>query len=212
MRGCIGSLDGLHVSIRAPNVQDGLYNVKAFYSGEKVEIARERDYVPLREFVKRCSFPQCRHYWGEIEFCPDERCNGESNSFFTSTRISFSLTKFEGHYMDYGINVQGVSDEKGRFIYFAVAAPGSMHDSKAYQETTPPSLVKNLPPNVFIVADNAYTPTEHLIPVYGGIERAQIGKDDTNYFISQVRIHIERAFGIMKHVDTVIHHSIFSSR
>ena len=81
MRGCIGSLDGLHVSIRAPNVQDGLYNVKAFYSGEKVEIARERDYVPLREFVKRCSFPQCRHYWGEIEFCPDERCNGESNFF-----------------------------------------------------------------------------------------------------------------------------------
>ena len=100
--------------------------------------------------------------------------------------------------MDYGINLQGVSDEKGRFIYIAVAAPGSMHDSKAYQETTLPSLVKNLPPNVFIVADNAYTPTEHLVPVYGGIERAQIGKDDTNYFILQVRIHIERAFGIMK--------------
>ena len=103
-----------------------------------------------------------------------------------------------GHYDCHGINVQGVSDEKGKFIYFAVAGPGAMHDQAAYEGTTLPSLVESLPVGTFIIADNAYTATEHLIPVYGGLERLEPGKDDTNYYFSQVRIHIERAFGIMK--------------
>ena len=73
-----------------------------------------------------------------------------------------------------------------------------MHDSTAYKETTLPELVESLPQGNFIVGDNAYTPSEHLVPVYGGTERQQAGKDDTNFFISQCRIHIERAFGIMQ--------------
>ena len=73
-----------------------------------------------------------------------------------------------------------------------------MHDQAAYEGTTLPSLVESLPVGTFIIADNAYTATEHLIPVYGGLERLEPGKDDTNYYFSQVRIHIERAFGIMK--------------
>ena len=89
--------------------------------------------------------------------------------------------------MDYGINVQAVSDKKGCFIYFAVAAPGLMHDSKAYQETTLPSLVENLPQSTFIVADNAYTPTEHLVPVYVGIKQTQVRK--------QLAKHVEPAGG-----------------
>ena len=37
----------------------------------------------------------------------------------------------------------------------------------------------------------AYTPTKHVVPVYGGSKRYQAGKDNTNYFILQCCIHVE---------------------
>ena len=73
-----------------------------------------------------------------------------------------------------------------------------MHDQAAYEGTTLPSLIESLPVGTFVIADNAYTATEHLIPVYGGLERFEPGKDDTNFYFLQVRFHVERAFGIMK--------------
>ena len=73
-----------------------------------------------------------------------------------------------------------------------------MHDSIAYSRTTLPNMIESLPSGAFVVCDNAYVPTEHLIPVYGGQDRLLDDHDDTNFYISQSRIHVERAFGIMK--------------
>lgn len=115
--------------------------------------------------------------------------------FFLKSSFQFSLS---GHYDSFGYNIQAVSDEKGKFIYFSVAGPGSMHDNAAYNTTTLVDLVENLPVGIFLVCDNAYLPSEHLIPVFGGTERLEPGKDDTNYYISQCRIHVERAFGMLK--------------
>ncbi|KAE9214078.1 hypothetical protein PF005_g9968 [Phytophthora fragariae] len=42
---------------------------------------------------------------------------------------------FSGHYDTMGLNVQAVCDSKSRFIFFAVAAPGSSSDIRALRQT-----------------------------------------------------------------------------
>jgi len=104
---------------------------------------------------------------------------------------------YSGHYNCPGLNVQAVCDSRCRFIYFAVAAVGSSPDSNAYRRTSLPDLVEALPLGVFIVADCAYIVTEHLLTPFYGSQRFDKKNDNYNFFISQLRIKIERAFGIM---------------
>ena len=46
-----------------------------------------------------------------------------------------------------------------------------------------------------MVGDNAYTPSEHVLVPFSGADKTDPLKDTYNFHLSQVRIHIEMAFG-----------------
>ena len=58
-------------------------------------------------------------------------------------------------------------------------------------------LVDALPNGFICVSDAAYQPTEKNIPVFGGDLALRKDNDNANYYISQLRVRIEMAFGMM---------------
>ena len=102
---------------------------------------------------------------------------------------------FSGHYQTYGINVQAACDSQCRFIYAALAAPGGANDIAAFRKTTLFEMVQRLPLGKYIIGDNAYVCTEHLLTPFSGEEKNQVEKDAYNFFISQLRTRIEMAYG-----------------
>jgi DDE superfamily endonuclease len=103
---------------------------------------------------------------------------------------------FSGHYQCYGLNIQAVADHHSRFIYYAVAAPGVTADRDAIKQCTLDELVEGLPLGYCIIGDNAYEPTERMVPVFGGQQRLNEANDNFNFYASQLRIRVEMAFGI----------------
>ena len=73
---------------------------------------------------------------------------------------------FSGHYQTYGINVQAACDHNCHFLFIGVGGPGIMGDREAVKESGLYDLVKKLPGLLYCIGDCAYTPTEHLIPIY----------------------------------------------
>lgn len=96
-----------------------------------------------------------------------------------------------------GLNVQAVCDSKSRFIFFAVAAPGSSSDIRALRQTSLPQFVDSLPTGRYLIGDCAYVPTEHMLTPFGGSQKAIPVNDNYNFYLSQLRIKIEQAFGLM---------------
>jgi hypothetical protein len=105
---------------------------------------------------------------------------------------------FSGHYQCNGLNVQAVADYKSRFLFIAIAGPGSMSDRYAIRETSLWEKISNLPAGYCIIGDNAYQATEHLVPIYGGADRLEAKYDNFNFFASQCWIRVEMAFGMMQ--------------
>jgi hypothetical protein len=102
---------------------------------------------------------------------------------------------FSGHYQDYGINVQAVCDSNCRFIYAALAAPGGANDIAAYRSITLPEMIEKLPLGNYVLGDNAYVCSEHLLTPFPGDEKKEGVKDVYNFYLSQCRIRIEMTFG-----------------
>ncbi|KAF4138612.1 DDE superfamily endonuclease [Phytophthora infestans] len=105
---------------------------------------------------------------------------------------------FSGHYGTMGINAQAVCDHYCRFTYINASNPGGSNDVKAYRESRIPWLVEGLERGLYVVTDNAYMATNHLLTPY---TRPQIGdiiyRDSFNFHVSQVRIRVEMAFGLL---------------
>jgi hypothetical protein len=93
------------------------------------------------------------------------------------------------------LNVQAMSDYRGKFLYFAVAAPGSFPDSKALALTRLKNWIDALPAGFYVVADNAYVISEHMLIPFSGTQRHVPENSSYNYFLSQLRIRVEQAFG-----------------
>jgi hypothetical protein len=103
-----------------------------------------------------------------------------------------------GHYQRMGVNVQAVVDHYGRFLYVAVAAPGGQPDVNALARISLVDILAALPLGYFVVGNNAYPPSEGLVPVFGGNDQNIMANDDANFFMSQCRIRVEEmAFGMM---------------
>ena len=106
---------------------------------------------------------------------------------------------FSGHYHHMGINCQGMCDHHSRFTYFVVVAPGKTHDSVAYMKA--PGLrefIESLDTGrFFVVGDAAYIVTNKLLTPFKGSQRENRDRDAFNFFLSQLRIKIEQAFGMM---------------
>ncbi|OWY95811.1 hypothetical protein PHMEG_00034089, partial [Phytophthora megakarya] len=101
---------------------------------------------------------------------------------------------FSGHYYHMGLNIQAVCDHECRFIFFAVAAPGSSSDVNAFSRTQLASYVDRLSDNRYLIGD-AYTPSEHMLTPIGGVRGKNSASDNYDFFVSQLRIKIEQAFG-----------------
>jgi len=104
---------------------------------------------------------------------------------------------FSGHYQSYGLNCQAACDHHSRFNFFGVAGPGVMSDRDAVKQVPLAELIEQLPGLYCAIADCAYTPTEHMIPVFGGALALQKRNDNFNFYASQCRIRIEMACGMM---------------
>ena len=102
---------------------------------------------------------------------------------------------FSGHYQDYGINVQAACDSRCRFVYAALAAPGGANDIAAYRNTSLASKIESLPIGKYVVGDNAYVCTEHLLTPFPGDQKREPWNDTYNFYLSQLRIRIEMTFG-----------------
>ena len=64
-----------------------------------------------------------------------------------------------------------------------------------YKKSSLPDMVEALPFTRYVVGDNAYTPSEHVLVPFAGADKTDPLKDTYNFHLSQVRIRIEMAFG-----------------
>ena len=81
------------------------------------------------------------------------------------------------------------------FVYCALAAPGGANDIVAYRKTSLAKIIEKLPLGKYVVGDNAYVCTEHLLTPFPGDQKKEPAKDAYNFYLSQVRIRIEMTFG-----------------
>jgi hypothetical protein len=83
------------------------------------------------------------------------------------------------------------------FLFFCLAAPGKTNDSVAIKKTSLPAWLDSLPPGYFIATDCAYSITEHSIGPYSGLQQFLEKCDNFNFFLTQLPVRIEMAFGLM---------------
>ena len=104
---------------------------------------------------------------------------------------------FSGHYQCYGLNVQAACDADCRFTALSVMCPGGTGDSKALHGSALYEIIENLPITFYVVGDNAYTLSLKLLIPYCGRQKSEASRDAFNFYLSQLRIRIEQAFGLL---------------
>lgn len=105
---------------------------------------------------------------------------------------------FSGHYQCHGVNIQAICDAHCRFLFFAVASPGSVNDRDAVKETNLLDLLSNVPEGYVVLGDAAYEASEKVVPMYYGVNKLKADCDNFNFYASQLRIRIEMSFGLMQ--------------
>ena len=97
-----------------------------------------------------------------------------------------------------GVNCQAMCDHLCWFTYFGTVSPGGANDVRAYRSSLIKEWVDNLPPpRYYIIADNAYIVSEHLLTPFYGAEKGDNHKDAFNFYLSPLCIRIEMAFGLL---------------
>ncbi len=107
---------------------------------------------------------------------------------------------YSGHYSRFGLNIQAMCDSQLRFTYFAVAAAGKTNDNRAFGRCMDLMEWRHcLPDAYFIIGDNVYTVSKSMIIPFTA---SQLGNSQDseyrrtyNYFLSQLWICLEMAFG-----------------
>jgi hypothetical protein len=130
--------------------------------------------------------------------CPSKKEEPNQNSFFS------------GHYQCFGINVQAMCDGNCQFTYVNIASPGGNNDILAYRRSKISynfvdklgDLETEFDEKYYIVADNAYPLSSNLLVPFrrSHIEDIpNIGQHQMtyNFYLSQNRIRIEMAFGML---------------
>jgi DDE superfamily endonuclease len=103
---------------------------------------------------------------------------------------------FSGHYKCFGINLQAICDALLRFIFAGIGGPGATADVTAFRALSISDLVEQLPGSYYVVGNAAYIPMDRMLTPYtGAAARNEYRKDTYNFYLSQMRIRIEMAFG-----------------
>ena len=131
-----------------------------------------------------------------------EGCVGAIDGYFqriqtpTRAEVGNFVAYYSGHYESHGVNCQACVRSDLRFMYFGVVSPGSTNDNISYPIATGlRSIVENLPTGMYCVADAAYTLHENLLIPFTGADRFDEAHDCFNFYLSQLRIRVEMAFG-----------------
>jgi hypothetical protein len=105
---------------------------------------------------------------------------------------------FSGHYMAHGLNIQAICDSDRCFTFFGVVTPGKASDQVAFERTSIHEQIMALPMGKYLVGDAAYQVSNVVLAPFTGSQRDDPGKDAFNFFLSQLRIRIEMAFGLLQ--------------
>ena len=105
---------------------------------------------------------------------------------------------FSGHYMAHGLNIQAICDIDRCFTFFGVVAPGKSSDQVAFEKTSIHKRIMALPMGMYLVGDAAYQVSDVMMVPFTGSHRDDPGKDAFNFFLSQLRIRIAMAFGLLQ--------------
>lgn len=121
---------------------------------------------------------------------------------FLSSRTKPACTNsadyFSGHKKIFALNVQALCDHNLRFRYVCVAAPGKTNDIRAFGRCNHlQQWLQALPEQYFIGADAAYPLSNQILIPFKGPQRHEQYKSSYNFYLSQLRIRIEMAFGRM---------------
>ena len=115
--------------------------------------------------------------------------------------VSFNCSRKD----KYGLNMQAICDNELRFIFIDMSWPGATADYMAWVtsclclqiESCLGSDVPTIKTGFTLVGDNAYVKTEYMAVPIKGIKTDS--EDSYNFYQSQLRITIERAFGVLVH-------------
>jgi len=106
------------------------------------------------------------------------------------------LSYYSGSKCAYGLNVQATCDANYRFCSMSAIAAGSTNDWAAWNRSELSTAVLGLPPGFYMVGDAAYPLSNELLTPYPG-KLLPRDKDAYNFYLSQLRVKIEQAFGIL---------------
>jgi len=99
-----------------------------------------------------------------------------------------------GHYLTYGINVQAICDASSRFIGYCFNSPGKVSDNVAFSKWKLSADIANLPFGNYVGGDNVHSGFFDVDLVH---EATTPHHSNYNFYISQLRIRIEMAFGLL---------------
>jgi len=133
----------------------------------------------------------CGLYFGVVGAIDGWLCCTDRPSDVTNATDYYS-----GHYQRFGINVQAMCDANLRFIYVGTAAPGSTNDNRAFSRCLLlRRWIDTLSNEFFIIGDGAYVVSNRILIPYSGAQKHTTYKRTYNFYLSQLRIRIEMAFG-----------------
>eukprot|EP00918_Siedleckia_nematoides_P085183 GHVU01187287.1.p1 GENE.GHVU01187287.1~~GHVU01187287.1.p1 ORF type:complete len:354 (-),score=11.33 GHVU01187287.1:366-1427(-) len=105
---------------------------------------------------------------------------------------------FSGHYCAYGVNVQGCCDYEARFTSFSCSCAGGTNDAVAFDRWGLNDVLRDIRDVYYVIGDCAYTQTLRVLSIF---TKSQLtnrpDRDKFNYYASQLRVTIERAFGMV---------------
>ena len=104
---------------------------------------------------------------------------------------------YSGHYGVHGVNVQAVCDSFSRFTYASIMFPGATNDLEAFEGSSLFGIHQQFPWGFYLLADNAYTLSDRLLVPFFGSQRCSVSHFAFNFYLSQLRIKIEQAFGLL---------------
>lgn len=166
--------------------------------------------------VNRCSqlalkFPTDRHQLKRValefqqksSFGVMDGCVGALDGWLCRIKVPLSKdtsnirSYFSGHYQCYGVNVQAACDARCRFTYLSCRSPGGTGDSRAFHGTALNAFLQEIPRGYYVVGDAAYSLSATLLVPYTGADKRNKQNDIFNFHLSQLRIKIEQAFGLL---------------
>jgi len=114
----------------------------------------------------------------------------------TSKEVANVIAYYSGHYELYGLNCQACAKANLQFMYFGVISPGSTNDNISYPNAIAlKNAFDSLPLGRFGVANAAYTLSEGILVPFTRSSRLDPAQDVFNYYLSQLHIRVEMAFG-----------------